>query len=321
MREVVSLVQNSSRTARRRTWGARIQLELKKNAGLYLLDLVPFVYLALFKYWPMYGVQIAFRDYTFAKGITGSDWVGLKWFREFFSSVYFGRVLKNTLLLSIFNLLWSFPVPIVFALFLNELKNGWYKKTVQTISYFPYFMSTVIVVGMLVNFVSPRFGIVNQLIRMLGGTSVDFMVEPKYFRSLYIITDVWKSFGWNSVIYLAALSGIDPQLYEAARIDGAGKWKQLLHVTIPCVVPTMIIMLILNVGNIMSLGFEKILLMYNPATYETADVISTYVYRRGIIGSQYSFGAAVGLFNSVINLVLLFSVNTISRRMSDVSLW
>lgn len=300
---------------------ARLGKNIRRDRYLIFMVLPVVVYYIIFHYIPMYGVVIAFKDFSIRDGILGSSWVGLKWFREFFSSVYFGRVLKNTLLLSIFNLLWSFPVPIVFALFLNELKNGWYKKTVQTISYFPYFMSTVIVVGMLVNFVSPRFGIVNQLIRMLGGSSVDFMVEPKYFRSLYIITDVWKSFGWNSVIYLAALSGIDPQLYEAARIDGAGKWKQLLHVTIPCVVPTMIIMLILNVGNIMSLGFEKILLMYNPATYETADVISTYVYRRGIIGSQYSFGAAVGLFNSVINLVLLFSVNTISRRMSDVSLW
>ena len=300
---------------------ARLGKNIRRDRYQIFMVLPVVVYYIIFHYIPMYGVVIAFKDFSIRDGILGSSWVGLKWFREFFSSVYFGRVLKNTLLLSIFNLLWSFPVPNVFALFLNELKNGWYKKTVQTISYFPYFMSTVIVVGMLVNFVSPRFGIVNQLIRMLGGTSVDFMVEPKYFRSLYIITDVWKSFGWNSVIYLAALSGIDPQLYEAARIDGAGKWKQLLHVTIPCVVPTMIIMLILNVGNIMSLGFEKILLMYNPATYETADVISTYVYRRGIIGSQYSFGAAVGLFNSVINLVLLFSVNTISRRMSDVSLW
>ena len=300
---------------------AKAQSVLNRDKYLIMLVAPVIIYFIIFHYVPMYGVIIAFKDFDVSLGINNSPWVGLQWFSEFFSSVYFGRILKNTVILSAYNLLWGFPIPIIFALILNELKNGLYKKTIQTISYFPYFMSMVIVVGMLVNFVSPRFGIVNQLLNFFGKESVDFMGDPKYFRFLYVASDIWKNFGWNSVIYLAALTGINPDLYEAARVDGAGKWKQLIRITIPGLAPTMVIMLILGVGSIMSVGFEKIILMYNPAVYETADVISTYVYRRGILGAQYSFASAVGLFNSVINLILLFSVNKISKKLGGTSLW
>ena len=269
----------------------------------------------------MFVTVMAFQDFSPGKGFLESPFVGLRWFREFFGSIYFERLMRNTILLNIYGLLWGFPIPIIFALLLNEVRDGPFKRVSQTVAYLPHFISVVVVVGLIYNFLSPNDGIINLMITRLGGQPINFMGEPKWFRTLYIGTGIWQNFGWDSIIYLAALSSVDPQLYEAAKIDGAGKWRQLFNITLPAISTTIIILLIMNVGNIMNVGFEKVILMYSPATYETADVISTYVYRRGIMGSQFSFGAAVGLFNSVINFMLLIAVNRISRKVSEVSLW
>jgi putative aldouronate transport system permease protein len=243
------------------------------------------------------------------------------WFEQFFSSQFFWRLITNTLLLNFYNIIFSFPVPILLALLLNEIRHSWYKKAAQTISYLPHFVSTVVVVGMITNFLSPVGGIVNLMIEKLGGGSINFMIKPEWFRPLYIMSEVWQGAGWGSIIYLAALSGIDTQLYEASIVDGANKWKQLWHISIPGILPTIIIMLIMNLGHILSIGYEKIILMYNTSTYETADVINTYVYRRGIVSGEYSFGTAVGLFQSVINFVFIIAANRFSRKMTEVSLW
>ena len=295
--------------------------KIKRDYQLVLLMLPGVAFYIIFHYVPMYGVWMAFTNFNMSKSILASEFVGLKWFNEFFSSFFFTRLLRNTLWLSVLNLLWGFPIPICFALILNEMRYPRYKKLVQTVSYLPHFISTVVVVGILSTVLSPNGGIVNTLIKRAGSKPVDFMGEVSWFRKLYVGSDVWQSFGWNSIIYLAALTGVDPGLYEAARIDGANRWQQTIHVSLPCILPTIVILLIMQLGRIMNVGYEKIILMYSPATYEVADVISTYVYRRGIVGGQYSFGAAVGLFNNVVNLILLFSVNTISRRLGDISLW
>ena len=245
----------------------------------------------------------------------------LYWYRELFRSSDVFDALGNTLILSLYNLIFSFPIPIIFALALNEMRCRPFKRVVQTVSYLPHFISVVVIVGMLRTMLSPTDGVINNLIRANGGNAINFFGNSQYFRPLYIGSGVWQTFGWNSIIYLAALTNADPSLYEAARIDGANRWQQLLHVSIPCILPTMIILLIMQLGRTMSVGYEKIILMYEPATYEVADVISTYVYRRGIVNGQYSFATAIGLFNSVINMVLLIAVNTVSRRISEVSLW
>lgn len=293
---------------------------VKQEKALWLLVLPGIIWYLIFAYGPMYGLIISFKDFSPFKGIVKSPWVGFMWFQQFFDSQFFWRLIKNTLLLNIFNLLFSFPIPIILAFLLNEARHEWYKRLAQTISYLPHFVSTVIIVGMLVNFVSPT-GIVNNIITALGGKSIHFMVKPEWFRPLYIMTGIWQSAGWGSIIYLAALSGIDPQLYEAAIMDGANKIKQVWHISLPGILPTIIIMLILALGSILSVGYEKIILMYNSATYETADVINTYVYRRGVVAGEYSFGTAVGLFQSVINFVFIVSANKLSRKVSSVSLW
>lgn len=279
------------------------------------------VYYIIFHYIPMYGIIIAFKDFAVSKGVLGSEWVGLKWFQEFFNSFFFFRILKNTLLISLYGLLFGFWVPILFALMINELKDGFFKRFAQTVSYLPHFISVVVVVGMMVMFLSPTNGIINLALNQFGIESISFFNDTNWFRTLYIGSDIWQSFGWNSIIYLAAMSGINTQLYEAARCDGATRWQQMLYVTIPGIRATIVILLILSVGNMMNVGFEKILLMYNPSTYEVSDVISTYVYRRGILAGDYSYGAAVGLFNSTVNFILLISVNYISRRVNETSLW
>lgn len=290
---------------------------------LLLLLLVPAAaYFIIFHYIPMYGLIISFKDFQVGKGIMGSPWVGFEWFGEFFDSIYFLRLLKNTVLLSLFNLLWGFPIPIIFALFLNEVRNRFIKRSIQTISYLPYFISTVVIVGLMANMLSPVDGVINKfIVDTFGGKPVHFMGQSKWFRSLYISTNIWQSFGFSSIIYIAALTGIDIQLYEAARIDGASKLKQMLHISIPGIIPTITVLFILSIGNLLSVGFEKIILMYSPATYDTSDVIATYTYRRGIIGAQYSFSAAVSLFNSVINFTLLIGANWLSGRFSENSLW
>lgn len=294
---------------------------LIRDKVLIFLALPGVLYYLIFCYFPMYGVWMAFTNFDMSSSIIGSEFVGLKWFKQFFNSYYCGRLIRNTLSISIKSLLIGFSFPIVFALLLNELRNQHYKKVVQTISYLPHFISTVVTVGILQSLVSAPDGIVNQIIAFFGGKPINFMTNPKYFQGLYVLSGVWSSFGWNSIIYIAAIAGIDQQLYEAATIDGAGHWKQILYVTLPGILPTIMILLIMQLGGIMSVGYEKIILMYNASTYETADVINTYVYRRGLVGGDYSFGAAIGLFNNVINLILLLTVNCISRKVTDVALW
>ena len=287
--------------------------------ALMILPVV--IYYIFFSYYPMYGVLIAFENYMPSKGITGSEWVGLANFRQFFGGIFFWRLLRNTLLISVYTLVFGFPVPIIFALMLNEFRDGVFKRSIQTLSYLPHFISMVVICGMIINFLSPSGGIFNALIKMCGGKPVNFLGKPQYFRTIYVVSGIWQEFGWGSIIYIAALSGVDPQLYEAARIDGAGKFKQMLYVTLPSIKNTMIVLLILNVGNMMSVGFEKIILLYNSATYDTADVISSYVYRMGLQSLQYSYSAAVGLFNSVINVILLVGSNAVAKRLSGNGIW
>lgn len=294
---------------------------LARDKFLLLMILPVVVYYIVFHYVPMSGIVIAFKNFTVSKGIWGSDWVGVKWFEQFFNSIFFWRLLRNTLLISVYGLLFGFWVPIAFALLLSELKNGYFKRFAQTVSYLPHFVSIVVVVGMMVMFLSPTNGVVNLLLNHLGLSSIAFFDDAAWFRTLYVGSDIWQSFGWNSIIYLAAIAGINTQLYEAAKCDGASRWRQVWHITLPGIRPTIMILLILSVGNMMNVGFEKILLMYNPGTYEVSDVISTYVYRRGILAADYSYGAAVGLFNSVVNFILLVAVNQISRKMNQASLW
>ena len=294
---------------------------IRRDKFLIILVLPVVVYYILFAYMPMYGLVIAFKDYSPGRGIWGSPWVGLEHFKHFFGGFFFWRLFRNTLLISIYGIIWGFPVPIMFALLLNEFKDGVFKRTIQTISYLPHFISLVVICGMIVNFLSPQNGVVNILLEKLTGGRINFLTDAKWFRTIYISSGIWQSFGWNSIIYLAALSGIDPNLYEAAKIDGAGRLRQIWHISLPGIQATVIVLFILSVGNIMSVGFEKIILLYKPTTYETADVISTYVYRVGLLNAQYSFSAAVGFFNSVINMSLLLSCNWICKKASGSGLW
>ncbi len=301
-------------------FAARLGKDLKKYAGAYLLVLPVILYYLIFCYKPMYGIIIAFKNFRPGRGIWGSEWVGWKHFPDFFGSYYFFRILKNTLVISISTLLVSFPVPIILALLLNEVKNQKFKRITQTISYLPHFISIVIFCSMIKIFVSEK-GAIFAIVSKFGGPQSSLLNFPEYFVPIYVLSDVWKGMGWNSIIYLAALSGVDQELYEAARIDGAGRWKQTLHVTIPGISSTIIIMLLLSLGNLMSLGYEKIILLYNPNIYETADVISTFVYRKGLLDFEWSYSTAVGLFNSVINFMLVFLFNKISKKVTEVGLW
>jgi putative aldouronate transport system permease protein len=300
-------------------WPA-IKRDFRLNYMLMIMILPILVYFAIFHYGPMYGLQIAFRDYRPRQGITGSQWVGLKHFMSFFKGVYFGRLMRNTLLISLYTLIFSFPAPILLALMLNEIGHSAYKRTIQTLTYLPYFVSMVVIAGLITNF-TRRNGLINDIVELFGGTRRIMLQEAGLFRTIYVVSDIWQGVGWGSIIYLAAISAIDQELYEAAKIDGAGRFGQMFHVTLPGIAPTIIIMLILRIGRMMNVGYEKIMLLYNTTTYETADVISTYVYRRGMIDADYSFSSAVGLFNSVINFVLIISANKISDLVSGTSLW
>jgi len=294
--------------------------DLKVNYAVYLMAIPVIAYFIIFHYIPMGGVLMAFQDYSIKKGILGSKWVGFQHFQTFFSSVYFWRLLRNTLLISFYGLLFSFPLPIIFALCLNEVRNKHFKKTIQTISYLPYFISLVVVVAILKDFTKAD-GVITQLVEALGGEGGALIANPKWFRTLYIGSNLWQHLGYNSIIFISALSQIDPELYEAARIDGAGRWKQTLYITLPGIASTIVIMLILRLGQIMNVGYEKVILMYSPATYETADVISSYVYRVGIVDSNYSYSTAVNLFNSVVNFIVIYIANWTSRKFGETSLW
>jgi putative aldouronate transport system permease protein len=288
---------------------------------LYLFLLPTLVYFAIFQYGPLYGAQIAFRDYLGALGIWGSPWVGLENFARFFKSAYFVNLLVNTLSLSLLMLVFSFPIPVIFALMLNQLGHQRYKRIVQTVSYAPHFISVVVFVGMLFLFASPSTGIINILAVKVGGPKIYYMGSLPWFRPVYVISDIWQETGWGAIIYLAALSGINPELYEAATIDGATKFQRILNIDIPAILPTVTILLVLRAGAIMSLGFEKAFLMQTPLNLDYSEIISTYVYKVGLQGAQFSFGSAVGLFNSVINLALLLVVNRVARALGGTSLW
>jgi len=310
----------SAKTTRNRRSGAFKRI--MANKYLYIMLAPVLAYFLLFEYKPMYGAIIAFKTFNPYQGIWDSPWAGLKHFYNFFDSYYFWRLLKNTLVISMLSLVVIFPASIIFALMLNEIRSKWYKTAVQTMSYLPHFISLIVICGMVIDFTSPN-GIINRLLMGIGlvHDPVNFLILPEWFRSIYVGSGLWQSIGWNSIIYLAALAGINPSLYEAAVVDGASRWKQLWNVTIPGILPTILILLILNIGSLMSVGWDKIILLYNSATYETADVISTFVYRRGIMEADYSFSAAVGLFNSAINFTLLILANRISRKTTQSSLW
>lgn len=282
--------------------------------------LLPFAYYVVFHYFPMYGVIIAFKDYSVFNGIMGSPWAGLKHFENFLSDPYFYKLFTNTILIGIYHILFSFPAPIILALLFNELKQARFKRFVQTVSYLPHFLSTVVVVGMIVNFFSFN-GIVNAVLGKLGFAPVHFLMLPEWFRTIYIGSEIWQTIGWGAIIYMAALTSIDPQLYEAAKIDGAGRWKQMLNVTLPGIAPTIIILFIFNAGAVMTVSFEKILLLYNGSNADASDVISLFVYRRGLVSSDFSYATAVGLCNSVIALIFLVSANKLSKKVSETSLW
>lgn len=293
---------------------------IKKHWLLLLMFLPPLIYFIIFKYGPMYGVLIAFKDYKFSKGVWGSPWVGFKYFKTFLTDQYFYKLLRNTLAISIYNIIAGFPAPIILALLLNELRNQKYKKIVQTVSYLPHFLSTVIVCGIVISFCASD-GFIANILSSFGYERLNYLMYPKYFRHIYVWSGVWQSVGWDSIIYLAALSGVDPQLYEAAKMDGAGRFRQAIHVTLPGIANTIIIMIIMRIGSLISVGFEKIIVLYNEAVYETADVISTYVYRRGLIGADYSYATAVGIFESVIGIILITIANSIARKYSETSLF
>jgi len=294
--------------------------DFRLNWKLYILALPVILYYLLFCYKPMYGALIAFMDYTPGNSLFANEWVGFKHFISFFNSIFFFRVLKNTLTISLTTLVFSFPLPIVLALLLNEVKSKRFSKTVQTISYLPHFISTVVICGMIKDFTSAN-GLVTDFLVLLGGKRQALLNDPNMFVPVYVISGIWQQLGWNSIIYIAAIAGVDQSLYEAASVDGAGRLRQVWHITLPSILPTIIILLIMRVGNLLSVGFEKIILLYNPAIYDTSDVISTYVYRKGLLEYNYSFSTAVGLFNSVINFILLVATNTISKKATESSLW
>jgi putative aldouronate transport system permease protein len=298
----------------------RLKKDLRVNKEVYILFIPVLLYYIIFHYKPMYGAIIAFKDYTPIKGILGSEWIGFKNFVDFFTSFYFWRVFKNTLVISFSTLIFGFPAPIILALLINELKSKVFSRTVQTITYMPHFISMVVIAGIIRTFTMDT-GIINDIIGFFGGQRVTLLSQPKMFVPVYVISGIWQEVGWGSIIYLAAMAGIDQELYEAAKIDGAGRWKQTLHVTLPCLAPTIIVLLILRMGSLLNVGFEKIILLYNPAIYETADVISSFVYRKGLQEFNWSFSSAVGLFNQVINFILLISTNWFSKKVNESSLW
>lgn len=306
--------------SRIKEWKDVVRKDFKINKSVYYLLIPVFLFYAVFMYAPMYGALIAFKDFSPVAGAMGSPWVGFKHFASFFNSPSFSHVLLNTLRISFSSLVFGFPAPIILALLINELKGAKFAKVIQNLTYLPHFISLVVVCGMVKDF-TRNTGVVTYVLSLFGFPEISMLNYPEYFVPVYVISDIWQQVGWGSIIYLAALTGIDASQYEAAEIDGAGKWKQMLHVTLPGILPTISIMLILRIGGILSVGYEKIILLYNDATLEVADVISTYVYQKGLLEQSWSFSTAVGLFNSVINFIFLIFANTVSRKVSDSALW
>ncbi len=295
-----------------------------KDKYLILMMLPVIIYYLIFCYFPMTGLWMAFNNYRMGSGLAGiftSDFVGLKWFQQFFQSIYAWRLVRNTFLLSFFSLIFGFPIPILFAIAVTQMSFKKLQKPIQVSTYLPYFISTVVVCGMITNFLSPSNGIINQFLNKLGIESINFLSLPQWFRTIYVASGSWQSFGFNSIIFVAAIMGISPDLYEAMKVDGANKRQVIWHLVLPSIKPTIILLLIMTLGSMMSVGFEKVYLLYNTAVYETADVIQTYVYRQGILNNNYSYSAAVGLFNSVVNFTIVFAANKFSRRVSDTAIW
>lgn len=317
--ETTSEKQRSTSASAYRRW--RKRQSILKNWELYLMFLPVLLYFLIFCYWPMYGIQIAFKDFSGMKGIWGSPWTGLKHFERFFNGSSFTEVLWNTLSISLYTLAVSFPLPVILALMLNEVRRERFKKTVQTVTYAPHFISTVVMCGMIMLFLSPSSGIINQFRQAIGLNTVNYMYEGKYFKTIYVLTGAWQNTGYGSIIYLSALAGVDQEQHEAAVIDGATRLQRIWYINIPGILPTIWIMLILQCGSVMSVGFEKVFLLMNDLNRSSAEVISTYVYKIGLQQQQYSFSTAVGLFNSVINFILLFTVNTIAKKMDQSSLF
>lgn len=305
---------------RRESLGQRILRDFQRNKYVYLLAVPVIVWYILFCYRPLLGNVIAFKDYKVARGIWESPWVGLKHFEAFFSSYYFGRLLRNTLLISLYGIIFSFPAPIILALLMNEMHSRRYKKAVQTITYMPYFISMIVICGMLMDFLKMD-GVLTSIFAALGMPNENYLMKPEAFRTIYIASDIWQNCGWNSIIYMAALSSIDQELYEAAAIDGAGRWKQTIHVTLPGLLPTIMILLIIRVGAVLNVGYEKIILLYNSSNAETSDVISSFVYRRGILEANFSYTTAVDLFNAAISFLLVIGANRLSRKATAYGLW
>ena len=313
-------MQLSAKTLRQRKWHMRGKM-IRQHWVLYLFLLPTIIYFLLFRFYPMYGLQLAFKNYRAIDGIAGSPWIGLDNFKRFFAAADFGKLMWNTLSVSVFTLLFTFPLPIILALLLNQLPSLRYKKVVQTTVYAPHFISTVVMVGMIFLFASPSSGIINKIIEAFGGEAVHFTAEPGWFVPMYVISEVWQSTGWGSILYLAALSGVSPELHEAALVDGANKFQRVWHIDIPGILPTIVIMLILNAGKIMNVGFEKAYLMQTSLNIRASEIIATYVYKRGVLKSQIGLSTAVGLFDSVVNMILVVTVNWISRRVTDSSLF
>ena len=321
---MVAKASPAAHSSKKLSWGQLLSRDFKQNKYKYLLILPILIYLALFCYKPMYGLVIAFKNYKTSRGIAKSDWVGLMWFETFFSDPYFWRLLRNTFTISALTILFGFPAPIILALLLNEVTNTKFKRTVQTITYMPYFISLVVTCS-LIKIYCQENGLFSQISQLFGGSAKNYLMDPGCFRTIYVLSDIWQGIGWNSIIYLAALSGIDQEQYEAARIDGANRFQQMLHITLPGLMPTIVILFILRMGNILNVGYEKVLLLYNATTYEVADIFSTYTYRISFAASggqpQYSLSTAVGLFNTLVNVVFLLLTNAISSHVTESSLF
>jgi len=307
-------MRNSSRTR----W---LIQHFKREWQIYLLLAPLVIWFLLFLYKPMYGLQIAFKDFSLFKGVDASPWVGLEHFKALFDSDMFLRAIKNTFIISFLNLMIGFPMPIILALMFNEIAQGKFRKTIQTIVYLPHFISLVIIAGIVINAFSPSTGVVNLLLQKMGFEPIYFLTQPEWFRPIFIGSGIWQEAGFQSIVYLAAIAGVSPSLYESAVVDGASRWQMMWKITLPCILPTIIIMLIIRIGNLLEVGFELIILLYQPATFQTADVINTFIYRQGLVGNQYDVAAAAGLFNAVVAFVLVMTANTISRRFTRTSLW
>jgi putative aldouronate transport system permease protein len=299
----------------------KIADHLRREWQLYVMLLPTIVWLLVFLYKPMYGLQIAFKDYSVFRGVAASPWVGLEHFHTLFNNDQFLRALRNTVYISLLSLVFGFPVPILLALMFNEVLNQRFKKTAQTIVYLPHFISSVIIAGIVITAFSPSGGIINSILEYFGGSSVYFLTKPEWFRPIFVGTSIWQEAGFQSIVYLAAIAGVSPTLYESAVVDGASRWQMMWKITIPSIMTTIIIMLIIRIGNMLEVSFEMIILLYQPATYETADVVNTFIYRQGLQGGQYDMAAAAGLFNAVVAFVLVMTANTLSKRYSRTSLW